>query len=222
MTLAPAAEPLQYSDGWLRYDIPEGPFFINASPKQTSFHVMEAGASPRGLALKRGQRGSLSAARKLAGDLAPSTTGEILDRVAAVTFGRLGLDRVERLRVTGEPGARLWVLPPYGRDGYHGLGQAAVSLGLRASGIESLFGSPDSTWGVRYRLDDGEVSEVGGWVLLTLADARERWWVIDGRTWSPNLLTGGHPDRVRMQELAGELPNDYAIVVQGRDFMPEA
>jgi hypothetical protein len=222
MAQATTADPVRYSDGWLRYDIDGGPFFINASPKGTSFHVMEAGASPLGMALDRGRRGSLSAARKFAATLAPSTTGEILDRVAAVTHGAVGLERVERLRVTGEPGTRLWVLPPYGKGGYKGLGQAATSLGLDASGIEALFGTPETVWGARYQTDDDEVSTLGGWVLLTLADARERWWVIDGRPWSRNLLTGGHPDMRRMQELAAEFPNDYAIVVQGRDFMPEA
>jgi hypothetical protein len=222
MTLAPTAEPVRYSDGWLRYDIPDGPFFVNASPGQTVFHVMEAGADVRGTALKRGRRGSLSAALALAASLAPSTTGEILDRVAAVTTGNLGRQLIERLRVTGEPGARLWTLPAYGNGEYHGLGQAATSLGLCVSGIEALFGSPDSTWNVRCRTDDGEVSDWGGLAVLTLAEARERWWVIDGRRWSRNLLTGGHPDMRRMQELAGEFPNDYAIVVQGCDFMPEA
>lgn len=211
------APPVPYSDGWLRHDITGTPFFINASPKGTSFHVLEAGTCPRGMALECGRRRSLSAALRLAATLKPSTTADILDRVAVGLTGDIALDRIAKLRVTGEPGTRLWSLPVYEADGYHGLGEAATSLGLAVIGIESLFGTPESCWTVRYRTDGGEVSTRGGWSLLTLADARERWWVLshDGH----NLVSGGHRDRARMDRLALDYPG--SIVRQGCMFIRE-
>lgn len=212
------ADPVEYTDGWLKYDIPGTPFFINASPRATSFHVLEAGACPLGMAYTHGRRGSLSAALKLAATLHPSTPGEILDRVAAVLTMQGDLDRVARLRITGEPGTRLWTLPRYDADGYHGLGEAATSLGLAVIGVESLFGTPASCWTVRHRTDSGEVSTSGGWVLLTLAEARERWWILshDGH----DLVSGGHADRARMTRLAAE-QHSGSQVVQGCMFIRE-
>lgn len=211
-----AADPVQYSDGWYRYDIPDTPFFINASPKGTSFHVLEAGACPRGMAWTHGKRGSLSAALRFAAELHPSTTDEILDRVAAGLTSQLDIDRVARLRRTGKPGARLWVLPSYEKDGYRGLGEAATSLGLAVLGIESLFGTPPYCWTVRYRTDSGEESTAGGWSVLMLNEALFKWWVTDGKG---NLVSGGHWDRQRMEALVTEqFPG--AVVEHGSAFVP--
>jgi len=218
MAALTTSPPVTYSDGWLKYDIPGTPFFINASPRGTSFHVLESGACPRGMAWTHGKRGSLTAALKFAAALHPSTTAEILDRVAADLTSKTDLDRIARLRVTGEPGTRLWTLPAYEADGYHGLGQAATSLALAVIRIESLFGTPASCWTVRHRTDDGEVSTSGGWVLLTLAEAREKWWILshDGH----DLVSGGHADRGRMLALAAE-EHPGCQVVQGCMFIRE-
>jgi hypothetical protein len=219
MTQALATEPpVTYSDGWLRYDIPGTPFFINASPKGTTFHVLEAGACPRGMAWTHGKRGSLSAALKFAVTLTPSTATEILDRVEAGLTSQIDLDRVAYLRVMAEPGTRLWKMPTYTADGYHGLGEAATSLGLAVIGVEALFGTPGSCWTVRYRTDSGEESTAGGWALLTLADARERWWITDG---AGNLVSGGHASRERMLALVAE-KHPGSVVQSGAEFMPEA
>jgi hypothetical protein len=215
-----AGKPVRYSDGWLCYPIEGGPFFINATPGATSFHVLERGAGLRGSAHEYGKRGSLSAALKYAATLTPSTTDDIIDRTVAVSSSLTDLERLERLRETARPGTRLWVLPTYTEHGFCGLGEPATAVGLAVIGIESLFGSPATSWTVRYRTDSGREDTTGGWVLLTLAQARERWWVTDGLL--GNLLTGGHLDRRHMQELAAEFPNDYAIVRQGAEFMPEA
>jgi hypothetical protein len=212
-----AEPPVTYADGWLKYDIPDSPFFINASPKGTSFHVLEAGACPRGMAWTHGKRGSLSAALKFAATLKPSTTADILDRVAEGLTSDIDLDRIARLRATGEPGTRLWSLPTYTADGYHGLGEAATSLGLAVIGVEALFGTPGSCWTVRYRTDSGEEPTAGGWSLLTLADARERWWILshDGH----DLVSGGHARRANMERHARDYPGSK--VVQGCMFIRE-
>lgn len=210
------ADPVEYTDGWLKYDIPGTSFFINASPKGTSFHVLEASACPMGMAYTHGRRGSLKAALTLAAGLRPSTVGEIISRVKAACPGND--DRLDRLAFLAEPGRRLWTLPVYQADGYHGLGEAATAAGLHASGIESLFGSPLSVWTAAYVTDSGREGHCSPLVLSELAEAREKWWILshDGH----DLVSGGHADRARMQCLAAE-KHPGSQVVQGCMFIRE-
>jgi hypothetical protein len=205
--------PVPYSDGWFRHEIPGSPFFINSSPKGTSFHVLEAGVCPRGMAWTHGKRGSLSAALKLVSTLKPSTPADIMARVKAVT--PCDHDKFDRMAYLAEPGRRLWTLPAYGRDGYTGLGEAATATGLHASGVESLFGSPSSVWSVAFVTDSGR--EGSSAVPLTLEEARERWWILshDGR----NLVSGGHSSRANMERHALDYPGSQ--VVQGCMFIRE-
>jgi hypothetical protein len=219
MTQALTAEPsARYSDGGYRYDIEGGPFFVNSTPKGTSFHVLERGVSPMGMAHEHGRRGSLSAALRFAATLTPSTTADILDRVDATLTTDRDRERTAMLRVTGEPGTRLWLLPVYQDGRFHGLGEVVTSLGLAVIGIEAMLGSPASCWTVRYRRADGEESTFGGWSLLTLADARSRWWITDG---AGSLVSGGHRDRERMLSLAAR-EHPGSVVQPGTDFIPEA
>lgn len=171
--------------------------------------------APAALTTARGKRSSLSAALKLTASLEPSTTAEILDRVAAGLTSDTDLNRMAYLRRTGEPGTRLWKMPTYTDDGYHGLGEAATSLGLAVIGIEALFGTPATCWTVRYRTDSGEESTVGGWALLTLEEARERWWILSGDR--RNLVSGGHPHRQKVANQLHEYPN--CLIFKGSEFI---
>lgn len=215
MTTTQELEPAAvYCDGGARYDVPDSPFFINTSPKRTSFTVFERGADVRGTALNRGKRGSLSAARKLAASLEPSTIAEILGRVTVYDQGdRARLDRTAYL---AEPGRRLWVIPSYGEDGYRGLGEKATATGLGLNGIEALFGSESGCWLVAFRTDAGEEDRLNALILSTVEEARERWWILsaDGKT----LVSGGHASRERMEALtAKEHPG--RVVRQGAEFI---
>jgi hypothetical protein len=194
------AEPVRYSDGWLRHDVEGTPFFINESPKGTTFHVMEAGADASGFAFTHGRKGSMRAALRLVSELKPSTPADIMARVKEAT--PLDHEKFDRMAYLAEPGRRLWVIPTYGADGYKGLGEAATATGLHASGIERLFGSPSSVWCVAFTADSGREGHLHPIVLSTVEEARERWWILshDGH----DLVSGGHADRVRMERLAAE------------------
>jgi hypothetical protein len=51
---------------------------------------------------------------------------------------------------------------------------------------------------------------------LTLAEARDRWWI----TFGGNLVSGGVPDRTRMDALVDEKFPGYEVQ-QGKDFILE-
>jgi hypothetical protein len=208
--LEPAAV---YSDGWLRYDVPGTPFFVNASPKGTAFHVLERGACPRGMAWTHAKRGSLSAALKLAAELTPSTPADIMARVKETT--PCDHERFDRLAWLAQPGRRLWILPAYTEAGYRGLGEKATATGLKASSVESLFGTPASVWNVAFRTDSGREGSLRD--PLTVEEARERWWITDGNC---NLVSGGHADEYKVLALR-DFEHPAGKVRQGREFIPQ-
>jgi hypothetical protein len=196
------------------------PFFIRYQGAR-KFTVLEAGAGLRGMARKRGQAGTRAEARELAGQLAPSTVREILEQTPA--YGEQARkDREELIRVA-EPGTRLWVLPFYYQDGgYRETGQAATATGLALNGVEALFGGPgDSTWLAGYRRDDGTEGKCSHRIVLTLAEARERWWILAVKNRRQVLVSGGHPDEERMYALRDE-KHPGCLVLQGCQFMPES
>lgn len=207
--------PVLYMDGWRKHEIPGTPFFINETPKGSSFHVLEAGAAAWGGAHAHGKRGSLRAALRLAESLVPSTPADIMARVKETT--PLDHEKFDRMAYLAEPGRRLWVIPAYGDDGYTGLGEAATAAGLHASGIEMMFGSPSSVWCVAFTTDSGREGRLHPIVLSTVAEAREAWWILshDGH----NLVSGGHRDRTRMERHALDYPG--SIVRQGCMFIRE-
>ena len=207
--------PVRYSDGWLKHAIPGSPFFINESPKGTVFHILEAGTDPRGMAWMHGKRSSLTAALKFTAALTPSTPADIMARVKAITPGDHG--KFDRMAFLATPGQRLWVLPSYGENGYRGLGEAATALGLKPIGIEAMFGSPASVWTVRFRTESGHEDNLSPLVLNTLAEAREKWWILDRDR--RNLLGGGHDVR---QAVANQLHRyDNAWIFKGSEFIAE-
>jgi hypothetical protein len=53
--------------------------------------------------------------------------------------------------------------------------------------------------------------------LVTLAEARECWWI----TFGGHLVSGGHPDRERMARLTDE-KYPGCLVQQGSEFIPPA
>lgn len=196
----PAVSPVECTDGWLRHDLADHPFFVYEKRNGKRFEVLERGTGPRGCARERGTATTLHGALALAGTLAPSTVAEILAQVPVHSAA----DRrhVARLALLAAPGTRLWVLPSYGDHGYRGLGEPATSLGLATSAIEALLGPAGDCWLIRYRTASGIEDQHGEAVLLTLEEAAQRWWVTDGRG---NLLSGGLPDHARMEKLAAEL-----------------
>lgn len=204
-----------FDDGSIVYHVPDSPFFIDISPRRTSFKVQEKGANAWGGALLRGRRSSLRAALKMVGELEPSTPADIMARVKETT--PLDHDRFDRMAYLAQPGRRLWVIPVYGHDGYIGLGEAATATGLHASGIEAMFGSPSSVWCVAFTTDSGRKSQLHPLVLSTVEEAREVWWILshDGH----DLVSGGHADRARMEKLALDYPG--SIVRQGCMFIRE-
>jgi hypothetical protein len=108
------------------------------------------------------------------------------------------------------PGTALWDLPEFGPDGYKGLGQPAVSLGLTASErglvvIRAEGHDEPYNW---LRLNPS--------VVLTVAQARDRWWVVDAE--GANLVSGGAADRERMERLRDE-KHPGCRVQQGREFI---
>jgi hypothetical protein len=54
-------------------------------------------------------------------------------------------------------------------------------------------------------------------VVITLAEARELWWITDGKG---DLVSGGHRDRDRMEQLVIE-KHPGCVVQQGREFIAE-
>jgi hypothetical protein len=56
-------------------------------------------------------------------------------------------------------------------------------------------------------------------VVLTLAEARERWWILDAE--AKNLVSGGSANRGRMERLS-QLKFPGSQVLQGHAFIPEA
>jgi hypothetical protein len=148
-------------------------------------------------------------------------------------YGKDAERRRAELAARATPGTRLWVLPFYYQDGYRELGHAATATGLALSAVEALFGEPgDGRWLVGYRRDDGVEGKHSHQIILTLAEARERWWIVrldftggeDGEGPIQDsrlvLVSGGHADRERMMRLCQDkFPG--CLVMQGREFMPE-
>lgn len=199
--VGPVIHPVECAGGWLRYDIKDSPFFVyEKNNGKTRFEVLEKGAGPRGTARPRGTAPSLPAALETAASLDPSTPAEILAQTPVCgEDGKRDRVRLERL---AEPGTRLWLLPARKGDGFTGLGQPATSLGLALNSVEAIFGpAGDNCWLIRVRADDGAEDALRALRVLTLEEVAERWWVTDGHG---NLLTGGHPDRGRMEKLAAE------------------
>lgn len=112
----------------------------------------------------------------------------------------------------GKPGTRLWVIPAYTHEGYQGLGQPATALGVK-------YGMGGAS--VVYKTASGEISSTGLMVLMTLASARERYWVTDAA--GTNLVTGGSRDPDRMDAMAYERTiedGELRVVLPGTAFIP--
>ena len=204
-----------FDDGSISYPVEGTPFYIDISPRRTSFKVLESHATAWGTSYQHGKRGSLKAALALVATLTPSTPADIVARVKETT--PLDHDRLDRMAYLAEPGRRLWVTPTYRAHGYDGLGQGATATGLHASMLEMMFGSPLSVWTVAFTRDNGEAGTLSPIALSTVEEARGLWWVLshDGH----NLVTGGHRDRGRMEKLAESYPG--SIVRQGCMFIRE-
>jgi len=125
--------------------------------------------------------------------------------------------KLAKLALLARPGTRVWLC------GGAGLGQAATSLGVMQGSEPHRRG--DDRWdyalvsvrpdGARLDQDDKRLYAT---VILTVADAAERWWIVsaDGR----ELVSGGHRDRDRMLALRDEkFPG--CLVQQGAQFIPE-
>jgi hypothetical protein len=121
----------------------------------------------------------------------------------------LDADTLEVIRLA-KPGTRLWDLPTYDQDGYHGLGEPATATGV-TYGMGGVY--------VAYVTDSGRTGRTGPMAVMTLAEARERFWITDAE--GVNLVSGGHRDRDRMVSLAaGKHPGSR--VLPGTAFVPEA
>lgn len=111
------------------------------------------------------------------------------------------------------PGTRLWVLPTYTEDGYKGLGEPATATGV-TYGMSGAY--------IAYVTDAGQQGRISGHAFpLSLAEARERFWIVtpDGLRMTPTC--GGHKDRARMVSVAAER-EPGALVLPGAAFVPEA
>ena len=118
---------------------------------------------------------------------------------------------IARAVALGKPGTRLWVIPAYTHDGYQGLGQPAAALGVKY-GLGGV--------SVVYKTADGEISSTGLMVLMTLASARERYWVTDAA--GLNMVTGGSRDLDRMDAMAYERTiedGELRVVLPGAAFI---
>lgn len=113
-----------------------------------------------------------------------------------------------KLAALSQPGTRLYVLPR--REA--GLGDAATATGL-AHGWAGR--------SAQYVTDSGDEGSLFAPMAMSLADARDRWWVLDSdRT---VIVTGGHVDKNRMDALAySQTIQDgkLRVAVQGAEFLP--
>lgn len=119
---------------------------------------------------------------------------------------RSGDPHVMRALALGKPGTRLFVLLGQGQ------GEVATASGLR-HGMNGLT--------VQYVTDDGENGSRIPATAMTLADARERWWVLDGHR--DAIVSGGKHSRAEMENLAYGLTiedGQLRVAVQGSGFLP--
>jgi hypothetical protein len=114
-----------------------------------------------------------------------------------------------RLVALGKPGTRLWSLPRYEVGGYRGRGEPATALGV----VYEMSGSC-----IAFVTDSGREKHLFPAVVMTLAEARERWWVTDAD--GVNLVSGGHRDRERMERLVAD-KHPGCVVRQGAEFITE-
>jgi hypothetical protein len=133
-------------------------------------------------------------------------------RQALGVLGELeGQGADERLVTLATPGTRMWVIPDYCPDGYKGYGRPGTSLGMTVPARDGLVVIKTEGHDQPYcwlRLNPI--------AALTLAEARDRWWI----TFGGNLVSGGVPDRSRMDALVDEKFPGYEVQ-QGKDFIPE-
>jgi len=133
---------------------------------------------------------------------------------AAVERGGITMTEDQRtVARLAKPGTRLWVLPAYTEDGYKGLGESATATGV-TYGMSGAY--------IAYITDAGQRGRIsGGGFPLSLADARERFWIVtpDGQRMTPTC--GGHRSRERMVSVAAER-EPGALVLPGSAFVPEA
>jgi hypothetical protein len=119
------------------------------------------------------------------------------------------------------PGTRMWVLPDLtAAGGFEGFGEFGVSLGMTAPDEHGLvvIGPAGKEWRGKHvgaRRWGQPWLRVYPSVVSTAAGAREHWWIVQGA----NLVSGGGPDRERIEALRDErFPG--CEVVQGHEFIP--
>lgn len=133
---------------------------------------------------------------------------------AEVERGSIGVNEdARKVARYARPGTRLWVLPMFTEDGYGSLGEAATATGV-GYGMSGAY--------IAYETDAGKAGRVYPQAFpLTLAEARDRFWIVQPDGKRLTATAGGHKDRARMVSVAAER-EPGALVLPGAAFIPEA
>jgi hypothetical protein len=161
-------------------------------------------------------------------DLRAQTAHALAGQAALELDNARNADRLENLHKLAEtPGAltadlaalstfyagdKLWRLPRSrgGDTGFYGLGEVVTVDGLAYRGMGAVLTVVDSQG------QHGHESRP-----MSLREARERWWILDEA--GENLVSGGHPDQMRMVKLVAERYHGQGCrIVHGTDFIPGA
>jgi len=190
-----------------------GPVWIARLEAEDALRVYEAAKLRADAALELSRR----AGRKLADAEQAEGAAKYLEFIQALRE-QDNSPELAHTALLARPGTRVWLLPAYDGDGYRGLGEFGTSLGLTA------LPGRHQRWGqalVIIRPDGGRPDEhdkrLYASVVMTVAEARERFWIVDAE--GRNLVSGSHRDEMRMAQVQAD-KHPGCQVWAGSRFIP--